>query len=569
MRNVINNIKNIIIVNISFVALVISCCVQAQLTNDMQVVIKDRAGYFGEGFIVAGLAATKPPVKNKGLSKPTIPARAVNVPNAIQAGSPHQKLPKAPAVPARGVNAPNAIQAGSPHQKLPKAPAVPARAMNAPNAIQAGSPHQKLPKAPVVPARGAVQNVGQPSSPLLRKLPPKPAQLSNNVNVTARPINTAQNAVKVFSNQLIKPFSRLAATYKHKGMVQNDRGEWIPKGSTGKLGKFLGGGYNSRVYKDKRSNKFVHKLVPLISFGKKGSTSIENLDREVSITDQLGGRAILKRFKATYKGKGLDSMVQIAEMDGKPEVWDIKGPNGNIHKFAHTKEQNISTPVFTTDSKGRQKAIKGDNGKFVLATNGFERIELRAKDSVRKQAKLKGQKIKLGEILGPHEKPVPGKKYKYRITNTDMSKAITKQEEVTINTVLRGLNHNGIAWTDHKLQNLDVVKEPKSPTGYKVIFFDFDGFRAVKGNSRLERKNKAREIQTKFDHATRDKPARVDRFDFDFTAFGSEPLPTLQSPGANGFRDNLSALDRQSPEAFNKILSNATKGQVNTTSPNI
>lgn len=590
-----------------------------------------RTQYFEKGFIVAGGAAKQPvkpnrpvpkpvaPVNNGGanapnagqpgspvqkLPPPPVPPRGAKVPNAGQPGSPIQKLPKPPAaVPAKGANVPNAGQPGSPVQKLPPPP-VPPRGTKVPNAGQPGSPIQKLPKAPVAtPVRGAnVPNAGQPGIPI-QKLPKAPVatpvrganvpnagqpgsptkKLPKTLATTptrgaspsaVRPINTAQNTIKVFSSQLVKPFKRLVATYKHKGMVKNKYGEWIPKGNTGRLGQFLGGGYNSRVYRDQKNNKFVHKLVPLSSFKKDknkvvDTTKVVDLKREGNITDQLGGRAILKRFKETYKGKGLDSMVQIAKMDGKTEVWSMKGPNGKVHQFAHTREQNISSPVFTKDSKGRQKAIKGDNGKFVLATNGLERVELRVKDKIRKQAKLNGQKIKFSDILGPSDTPIEGKKYKYVINEKDMSQSLTQKEELTINTVLRGMNHNGIAWTDHKLANLDVVKDPKSPTGHKVIFFDFDGFRAVKGNTRQERKNKAREIQTKFDHATRDRPANVSSADFDFTAFGGQSLITLQSPGANRFRENLSKLDRQSPEAFNKILNNATKGQVKTTSPNI
>jgi hypothetical protein len=433
----------------------------------------------------------------------------------------------------------------SPLKKLPN---------RSPDVGQLGSPHQQIPNAPVRQ---------------LNKLPQSTAASNRRTPGAIRPMNTAQNAAKVFSNSLVKPFQIVKAAFKHKGMIQNGPGEWIPKGNVGKLGKFLGGGFNSRVYSDKGNSKFVHKLVPLLSFKEGGKQTVENLDRESSITDQLAGRTILQRLKQTYKGKGLDRMMQIAEMDGEPTVWEVEGPNKTIHKFAHTKEQNISSPVFTVDAKGRQKAIRGDDGKFVLATNAMERVLIRAKNRVREQAAAKGEKIKLSEI---GRKKTAGSNYKYILTDNDLNQALTTNEELTISTVLRGLNHNGIVWTDHKLQNLDIVKEPKSPTGYKVIFFDFDGFRPVNGNNRAERKQIARDAQNGFDHildGATDNNAMRYRNQFDFTAFGGQNLPTLRTFGANRFRQDLATMNNMTAEQFDKTLNAATGGKMKTTSPNI
>jgi hypothetical protein len=134
------------------------------------------------------------------------------------------------------------------------------------------------------------------------------------------------------------------------------------------------------------------------------------------------------------------------------------------------------------------------------------------------------------------------------------------------------LNHNGIVWTDHKLQNLDIVKEPKSPTGYKVIFFDFDGFRPVNGNNRAERKQIARDAQNGFDHildGATDNNAMRYRNQFDFTAFGGQNLPTLRTFGANRFRQDLATMNNMTAEQFDKTLNAATGGKMKTTSPNI
>jgi hypothetical protein len=75
----------------------------------------------------------------------------------------------------------------------------------------------------------------------------------------------------------------------------------------------------------------------------------------------------------------------------------------------------------------------------------------------------------------------------------------TNAEAMTIQMAVRKLNQEGIVWTDNKLANLDVVPDASSPTGYKVVFFDFDGFRPVKGDTPLKRWSNARDYQRRFD----------------------------------------------------------------------
>ena len=152
-----------------------------------------------------------------------------------------------------------------------------------------------------------------------------------------------------------------------------------------------------------------------------------------------------------------------------PEVHAVEGPNGSVQYFAVSKSQNIASPVYV-------------NGKVVpnrTATNARQRLAIRGQNK------------------------------------------LTPKEELTINLAIRRLNNKGVVWTDHKLQNLDIVKDKSSPTGHRVVFFDFDGFRPVTGNDSSDRRRKARELQQKFDSIAVGRDAPDARGQFDMAPFGN------------------------------------------------
>jgi hypothetical protein len=72
-------------------------------------------------------------------------------------------------------------------------------------------------------------------------------------------------------------------------------------------------------------------------------------------------------------------------------------------------------------------------------------------------------------------------------------------DRLTMELAIRDLNAQGIAFTDHKLANLAVVKDPSSPTGRRVVFFDTGGMMPMKGADSAARAGNARQVQHAFD----------------------------------------------------------------------
>ncbi len=276
------------------------------------------------------------------------------------------------------------------------------------------------------------------------------------------------------------------------------------------LGKRITNGGVSTVYADK-DPKWVNKVVRLTN--NKGQY---NPIGEKAINDQKAGRAILNKVKQDYEGTELAKLFSVAKTDGSPEILTAKV--GAIeHKFIKTRDENISSDEVDETGKVLGKV-----------TNAYDRIQLR---------KANGSK----------------------------EEGLNEMEELTINIVIRALNQNGIAWTDHKLENLDVVKDPNSPTGYKAVFFDFDAFRPVKGDTRKERYREARQIQKTFDNMEVDlrdnvevskmwdKVEKLHQEKFDFTAFGGsahDPGPLL-SPNINKLRTAYKNFDGQPAAKLN------------------
>ena len=108
------------------------------------------------------------------------------------------------------------------------------------------------------------------------------------------------------------------------------------------------------------------------------------------------------------------SLFRVADRKGKP-IW-VRDPDNPGRGYFITREENISSQV---------------NGKTV--SNAKERFDAR-------------------------------------------DYGATAEEALTIQLAVRELNQKGVVWIDNKLTNLDVVPDKSSPTGYRAVFFDFDGF---------------------------------------------------------------------------------------------
>lgn len=220
------------------------------------------------------------------------------------------------------------------------------------------------------------------------------------------------------------------------------------------------------------------------------------------VLDQEVGRKMLNDVKAKSP---MGDLFSVAKQD-RFEVVEAAGPPRA--RFAVSVEENIGKVVRNPKT-----------GQTKIVTNALDRINARG------------------------------------------DKSLTPKEELTVNLAIRELNKNGIAWTDHKLANFDIVPDPKSRTGHRMVFFDFDGFRPVKGKTRTERFKVARRSQRAYDaHLNQEDdlarrlgidlsdpkfakgtPQRDENLQraisekngFDFRAFGDKPMDTLSSPGAN------------------------------------
>ena len=367
-------------------------------------------------------------------------------------------------------------------------------------------------------------------------------------------INRQPDSRQVYSAPIVTPFDannvdRLGyvgplANDGAGGVILSPQGMIVTKEGQRPVGNYIAGGANSSVYTSSDTSK-VKKFVSLTQ------PNVDPNDLAQTITDQNGGRAILQDIK---KAKP-DSLFSVAE---QYETRVVTTQDGQ-HSFLMSREENISSPVFRRDNtgrpmrdqQGRRLPVANARGDVVKATNARERIEARG--------------------VG-----------------------LSQSEELTINLVIRDLNQHGIVWTDHKLKNLDVVPDDSSPTGYRVIFFDFDGFRPVKGETRDKRWRAARDIQKAFDNpaqATIDNwgrndrgwgqvdgrlmqanrahypaevakqeqqngPNRVDPFlAFDYTAFGGK-VETLATPAANVVQERARYLfyNGLSPDTFKKAV---------------
>ncbi|MGE9291579.1 MAG: hypothetical protein ACQKBT_11345, partial [Puniceicoccales bacterium] len=389
----------------------------------------------------------------------------------------------------------------------------------------------------VLQATSASQNPAPPQIPN-RLQPANPPPIANPVPQTPNlgpRIKLNENSQRVYENAIIRPFDANApATIVYKGQLQFDsKGNvsLVEGGFLGSrpLGKFLGGGANSRVHKSNSDPKSVNKIVSLNSPGMTPNQV------GATITDQNGGRAILNDIKKAQP----NSLFSVADQQWA-QIVETTGSDGKTYRFVMSREENISSPVYRTDGRPMTR-----NGQPVTATNAWERTKER-------------------------------------------KQPLTMAEELTINLVIRDLNQNGIVWTDHKLQNLDIVPDSSSPTGFRVVFFDFDGFRPVNGKSRTARWEAARDIQRAFDNPApgwgsvggirgrlrqanrKHYPAEATRQEketgaldpfmaFDLTAFGDQNIGNLATAPANMDRPYYLYVNSMDPSNFSKEIEKFNK----------
>ncbi len=404
-----------------------------------------------------------------------------------------------------------------------------AKGYNDAKPVQQVKQPQPNPKPPVAAAPGNAGKQPVPATVGKAQGYNKAKQNAGAIVKTQPPLNALPNARRVYNGAITEFFNgSREADVEYAGRV-----EWVNlKDSSGKnlvdefgrpmlepmltsgdrpgeLGKRLGGGANSVVYLSKsRPKELVNKFVRI-------TDNSGNLrpSKERTITDQAVGRQILKDLKK-LKPK---SPFRIAKQEGKVKIWKKTDQYGITHRFALTRDENISSPVY----HGNGAPFVNKDGSPVTVTNAADRI------------------AKRGRYL-------------------------SLKEELTINMVIRELNQNGIVWTDHKLENLDIVKDNSSVTGYRVIFFDFDAFRPVVGDSRRYRYKVARDMQKFFDniekHERAGQKAGVDIHNYiDWTVFANDrSFSYLYTPGANTYRKEYKDFDRLDAKTFNKALFTST-----------
>ncbi|MEM0947159.1 MAG: hypothetical protein AAGK37_07115 [Pseudomonadota bacterium] len=105
-----------------------------------------------------------------------------------------------------------------------------------------------------------------------------------------------------------------------------------------------------------------------------------------------------------------------------------------------------------------------------------------------------------------------------------------EMQQLTMQLAIRELNRRGIAWTDHKMTNFDIVVDRNSRTGYKMVLFDYGGFVPVNGPTPFARYQNARALQA-----------------------WTDSTPT-RDPVIYKYRSMLSALDTIDQRVFGKQI---------------
>jgi hypothetical protein len=389
------------------------------------------------------------------------------------------------------------------------------------------------------PAKNLPPNRPPPGIPAEVKKTNTPAILrdANQSQPQGALVGRNDDTPRTYDRPLVKPFDPYTApTVKFEGDLrfEGENRDEVRPSSQGTLngspiGKFIGGGANSKVYTSS-DPRLVKKLVSLQFPG----LTPEQVAQ--TITDQDGGRAILNDILKARP----DSPYKVAKQRGRAIV-TANGPDGREYRFFMSHEENITSEVKKSDGS----TVKGKDGNTAVATNLEERM-------------------------------------KYR------QEPLSEAEALTLELVIRDLNDYGIIWTDNKAKNLDIVRDDTSQTGYRVVFFDFDGFRAVKGDTRTDRLKAARAIQKVFDdpaigkaigadkdrgwkllneklkavyatHYPKDKGNFRMESAFDFTAFSNQRIGTLATPDANADMGHYLIYNAMTPGTFQKEVQNFNK----------
>ena len=260
--------------------------------------------------------------------------------------------------------------------------------------------------------------------------------------------------------------------------VRNADGEIVVQ-----IGERLDGGALTSVYRDLEGTG-----ESIIKARRIGRNHIDVLAREDdpgtaidAIVDvEIGRRLLTDTFESS-------SVARVARLDGEPLVIENAAEPGV--RYMITREENISSPLVSTAGD----PILDLDGNPVLVTDFARRVDLRG------------------------EQP-------------------TDAEILTQQLAIRELNQNGLYWTDQKHGNFDIVRDSSSPTGHRLIFFDFDGIRPVlvdpnwsEQEVAVRRWERARRAQVYMDNA-------IDEASLDFEGrylFEIEPI-TDYSPFAVG-----------------------------------
>jgi hypothetical protein len=274
----------------------------------------------------------------------------------------------------------------------------------------------------------------------------------------------------------------------------------LNNGETLNLGELVGEGGFRRVYVDPEDGSAVYKVTSYQDAWRKHELDPEDLNRFLHDTDV--GRELLTAMSKDSS----DALFRVAGQRQAPIVVD--DPFNPARKFVITREDNIADTVTVRNSDGRLEEH--------TVTNAAER-------------------------------------FSYRPSGT-----ANEAERLTVQLAIRKLNQRGVVWTDNKLTNLDVIADASSPTGYKVVFFDYDGFRIAEGATEHQRYLNARRTQQVVSSIKEGQDlfrqfSVNDLPEFDHTIFGRRMnTPHTIDPYKN--YPEFTRLDGLSPEEFGAVI---------------
>lgn len=317
-------------------------------------------------------------------------------------------------------------------------------------------------------------------------------------------LRTAPDEARVYFTSLI-PTIRNDGAFLTSGVDLTQERPVLNPDPQYSIGNLLGAGGVTHVYRTPSETGFVAKVVSLSHHD--GTLNNAQLRQ---VKDQAVGRRILSDVKAILP----NSPFRITEHYNNDTFYAKTtqqfgtgtGAYTIDYHFAISYEEDISSQVTAPD--GSVHTVTNAEGRLHYRTGG-------AKD----------RQLELGEIA-------------------------------TVQKVLRDLNSLGIVWMDQKRANHDIVKDPTSETGYRMIFFDFDAFRPVQGDSKAQRARYARRLQAYMDGVPTtglgEKYYKQIRDTLDFRAFnGDTSYSFLYSP-YNLERKTYQSISNMAPLDFDR-----------------